>query len=201
MCAKLTRKCQVCKLDDTNKDDMEIVSVDVGTKKVNKFYHKDCYEEFLKDKKFKEKEREELDKLVDVVMNIYGIKSIPNSIYPYFQDLRNGTRFFGKDNRKYKEGYTYELIAETFEYCSDTIEYWNSRKDFNGTTGAIKYGLAIVCDKLHFVEQRRKRRENQKQLLDIHVKNIKTDIDEHEDDNNYKKPTRNKGDFTDFLDD
>jgi len=172
----------------------------VGEKKpVNKFYHKHCHLEFLKDKEFKEQERKELDKLVEVIMEIYGVKSIPNSAYPFLQDLRNGTKFFGKYDYKYKKGYTYDLIAETFNYCSDTIEYWNAKKSFNGFTNALRYGLAIVCDKLSVVEERRKNREKQQMMAEKHIESVKDD--EHEFVSSFKKKDKSNVDITDFLDD
>lgn len=192
-----TIKCQRCKISDTPKEELEFEIV--GEKRpMKKYYHKHCYAEHLKDKEFKELERVELDKLVEIIKGIYGVKSIPNSCYPYLQDLRNGNKFFGKYDYKYKEGYTYDLIAETFDYCSDTIEYWNAKKSFDGFTNALRYGLAIVCDKLSVVEQRRKQREKQKLLINKHLENINGEEQAYE--TNYKKPTKNT-DITDFLDD
>lgn len=191
-------KCQRCGVADTEKDDLEFELV--GEKRpVKKYYHKTCFEEHLKDKEFKAKEREELDKLIEVIKNIYGVKLVPDSVYPYLQDLRNGNKFFGKFDYKYKQGYTYDLIAETFEYCSDTIEYWNGRKSFNGFSGALKYGLAIVCDKLSVVEQRRQRKEEQRRLIEKHIENV--DVESHEFETGYKKPSKNKNDITRFLED
>lgn len=199
--AKKTRKCLYCKVDDTDKEQMEVELVESGTKTLRKHYHKECYVKLLEERAFKAKEAEELDKLVNVIMKMYGVKTLPNSVYVSIQGLRNGTKFFGKKNYKYKEGYTYDLIAETFEYCSETIEYWNGRIPFDGATGAIRYGLAIVCDKLFVVEQRRKRREEQRRLADIHLQKVDENDFDDDTNNNYQKPTKNKGDITDFLDD
>lgn len=140
---------------DATKDEMEVERVG----KANKYFHKECYIKYLEDKAFKEQERQELDKLVEVIKEIYGVKVIPNSAYPFLQDLRNGTKFFGRYDYSYKKGYRYNLIAETFHYCSETIHYWNLHKSFNGFMGAFRYGLAIVCDKLSIVEQRKRDRE------------------------------------------
>lgn len=193
-----TIKCQRCGISDTTKEDLKFELV--GEKKPQKkYYHENCYEEHLKDKAFKEKEREELDKLTEVIKDIYGVKVIPNNVYPFLQDLRNGNKFFGKNDYKYKQGYSYELIAETFEYCSETIEYWNARKSFNGLSSAIRYGLAIVCDKLSVVEQRRKRVESQKTFIEKHIENV--DVESLEFESTYKKPAKSKTDISDFLDD
>ena len=193
-----TVKCQRCGISDTVKDDLEFELV--GEKKPQKkYYHKSCYQEHLKDKAFKEKERKELDELIEVIKDIYGAKVIPNNIYPYLQDLRNGTRFFGKRDYKYKQGYSYELIKETFEYTSETIQYWNARKDFNGLTSALRYGLAIVCDKLHTVEERKNKAERQKMMLEKFVK--QDELEGQEYATTYKKPSKSKSDITEFLDD
>lgn len=185
-------------MSDTVKEEMEVEYV--GAKNLPKRYHKGCYQEHLKEKAFKEIERQEMDKLVEVIKKIYGVKTIPNNAYPFLQDLRNGTKFFGKYDYRYKEGYSYDLIAETFEFCSDTIEYYNARKSFNGFTNALRYGLAIVCDKLSIVEQRRKQREKNKKAVEIHLDNVNEE-DQIFETNFKKKSPSKRGDITDFLDD
>lgn len=190
-----TLKCQRCGVSDTIKEEMEFELV--GAKQTKRYYHKHCFQEHLKDKAFKEQERVELDKLVEVIKSIYGVKTLPNSCYPFLQDLRNGTKFFGKYDYKYKEGYTYDLIADTFNYCSETIEYWNGRKNFNGFTSALRYGLAIVCDKLSIVEQRRRDKERQEELINKHVETVEIESDEFV--SSFKKKKTNT-DITDFLD-
>lgn len=193
-----TLKCQMCGKSDATKDEMEFELVGIK-KPTKKYYHKNCYEKHLEHKKFKEAERLELDKLVEVIKGIYGVYQLPNQAYPYLQDLRNGNKFFGKYDYKYKKGYSYDLIAETFEFCSDTIEYWNTKKNFGGFTNALRYGLAIVCDKLSVVENRRKEREKQIRMIDKHIE--KVDADENEFVSSYKKKEKVKTDITDFLDD
>ena len=179
-------------------DDMEFEMVGIK-KPAKKYYHKKCFEEHLKEKAFKEQERVELDKLIEVIKDIYGVKDVPKTAYPYLQDLRNGNKFFGRYDYKYKGGYSYDLIAETFDYCSDTIEYWNSQKSFTGFTNALRYGLAIVCDKLSIVENKRKQREKQESLIEKHLE--QTDASQQEFETAYKKPAKKKDDILDFLDD
>jgi len=198
--AKKTRKCARCKIDDTNKDDM-IIEV-VGVKKpVNKFYHKKCHIHHLKEKKFKAKEKEELDILIEVIKKIYGAKTIPNGIYPFLQDLRNGTKFFGRDDYKYKKGYSYILIAKTFEYCSETIQYWNSKKDFGGLTNALRYALAIVCDKLSLVESRIKENEMRESIAErkVAAQNIDNEIIKTVETKSGKGKKTDEMDISDLL--
>lgn len=197
MASKTTRKCQYCK-EIGNIEDMQYESV--GVKKVvKKFYHNNCYNEYLEDKRFKEEEAKELDDLVETIKSIYGIKELPRTAYTLLQNLRNGEAVFGKKQsigKRYKEGYSYNLIKETYEHCSDTIEYWNGVKGFDGILGAFKYGLTIVIDKIYFVEQRLIEREKKKEMLDKHIDNMSNE--EQEFETSYKK--KRKSDITDFLD-
>jgi len=173
------------------------------SKPVKKYYHKHCYQEFLEDKKFKEKEAEELDSLRQTIENIFGIKQLPNQAYPFLQKLRNGEQVFGKQTmgKRYKEGYTYSLIEETFKHCEDTIHYWLGVKDFNGFMGAFKYSLSIVIDKIYYVEQRVQEQESKKAMIDNHIKHI---VDEEDSvfESSYKKTSKTQEeDILDFLDD
>lgn len=192
-----TIKCQQCLISDTPKDEMKFDLV--GKNQTKKYFHVDCFEKYLKEKAFREKERIELDELVEVIKDIYNTKAVPNSIFPYLQDLRNGTRFFGKYDYKYKEGYSYSLIAETFLYCSETISDSNARKGFTGISYALRYGLAIVCDKLSIVEQKQKNKESHKIRIDKYVENLEDDGQEFA--TSYKKPSKSSTDITAFLDD
>lgn len=193
-------KCQHCGVADTPKDEMEFELVG-KTKLVKKYYHQTCYQEFLKDKRFKEKEAEELDKLKTTIEDIFGIKQLPNQAYPFLQKLRNGEQVFGNHNmgKRYKEGYTYSLIEETFRYCEDTIQYWLGVKDFNGFMGAFKYALSIVIDKIYYVEQRVKERESKQAMIDKHIEHVEATGVMFE--NNYKKKSNNNDNILDFLDD
>ncbi len=194
-------KCQYCGLKDTDKKDMEVEVVGI-TKPLNKYYHKDCHKEFLKEKAFKEEEAKKMDVLDATIKSIYGVKEVPNQAFTFLQKLRNGEKVFGNSQRvtkRYKEGYDYLLIAETFEYCRDTIEYWNRVKDFNGFMGAFRYALSIIIDKIYIVEQKVKQREDQKRLIEKHFESISED--DHVFETNYKKPTKSKNDISDFLDD
>lgn len=188
-------KCQWCKVTDATKDEM--VAERVG--KQNKYYHKDCYQKYLEDKAFKEKERIELDELVEVIKRIYGVKTLPTSVYPFLQQIRNGEELMGRGRqKKRKEGYSYSLIAEAFDYCSDTIEYWLSQKSFNGFLQAFRYGLAIVVDKLPVVEKRRRQREMSQAMIEKHIEQVEASDLVFE--SNYKKKSSDV-DISEFLDD
>ncbi|AGI11793.1 hypothetical protein X915_gp101 [Bacillus phage vB_BanS-Tsamsa] len=195
--AKKTRKCMRCKIDDTLMEEMEFEVV--GEKRpLKKFYHKACYKEHLAEKQFKVEEAEKLDKLVHKIQEIYGVSSLPNQAYPFLQKLRNGEPVYGKQQvtKRYKEGYDYLLIEETFDYCSSTIEYYNSVKNFDGFMSAFRYALSIIIDKIYLVEQRVKSRERAEIVAEKHMAQVEQ---EESYSSNYKKPTKTN-DITDFLD-
>jgi len=168
-----------------------------GKKTTYRYYHMKCFEIAEYERAFRQHERKEMDELCEVIKEIYGVTTIPSTIFPYIQDLRNGTRFFGKNDYKYKKGYSYQLIAETFRFCSSTIEYYNSTKTFNGFTHAFKYGLTIVCDKLSLVENRLRNQAQQELIADLHLE--RASEREEEFQTSYKPKT--KKDNLDFLDD
>lgn len=200
--AQTTWKCQRCGISDTHKDHMKVEMV--GEKKpVAKRYHEACYTEHLKEKAFKEEERVKLDALNETIKYIYGVKDVPNPAWSLIQQLRNGEPVFqGKKHKdkltkRYKEGYDYLLIRDTFEYCSETIEDANRRIAFDGFMGAFRYALTIIIDKIYVVEQRQKERERQEALVEKHIQEL------NESDLDFKSSFKKKNtsvDITEFLD-
>lgn len=194
-------KCQFCGISDTAKSEMEFELVGKA-KPVRKYYHKHCFSEHLKEKEFKQKEAQELDSLKETIEKIFGVKELPHQVYPLLQNLRNGDKVFGNQStgKRYKEGYSYKLIEETFIHCEDTINYWLSTKsDFNGFMGAFKYCLAIVIDKIYIVEKRVKELENKDLLIEKHIENINKEQEIFE--SNYNNSNKDTSDITEFLDD
>lgn len=166
--------CRWCREKDTD-DKMTIVKVG----KQNYRYHTEkCYEEYLKDKKFKEQESKELDELVETIKKVHDIEKIPRQFYPYLQDLRNGTELFGRiGQKKSKEGYRYKTIAETYLQCSDKIEWAKLNKNFKDTLSMLKYTYAIITNNIDQVKKQMDRAEENKmtnkevdQLIDYDIK-------------------------------
>lgn len=197
-------KCQQCGVTDTPKSQMEFEIV--GQKRpVRKYYHKSCYQDFLKEKEFKEQEQKELDSLVETIENIFGLRKqkLPQQVYPFLQKLRNGEQVFGRQTmgKRYKQGYKYSLIEKTFIHCEDTIHESLARINPDGFMGAFKYSLAIVIDKIYFVEQREEERKSRESMLEKHIENIEATEDYGEFESNYKKKDTSDDDILDFLDD
>ncbi|MFQ3543515.1 hypothetical protein Q7A53_05465 [Halobacillus rhizosphaerae] len=189
----------MCGLDDTLVEDMEFELV--GKKRpLKKYYHKLCYQERLKQKEFQAVEEKQLDDLRICIQKIYGVDPLPEQAYPFLQKIRNGEPALSgqKTGKRYKEGYPYPVIQETFEFCADTIRYWNGEKGFESFTSAFKYALRIILDKLYVVDQRIKDREEQEMRIKKQPKIVQVEEDY---ESSYKKQRKDKVELSDFLDD
>lgn len=172
-------KCHWCNVTDTPKDEMEYEMVGEA-KPVRKNYHKDCYQKYLEHKEFLAKELIEKNALNEVIKDIYGVTELPSQAWMFLEKLRFGNPVFQNQQtgKRYREGYEYSLIKATFEYCSDTIEYYNRTKDFNGFMGAFRYALTIIIDKIYYVEQR----ENERKARES-ISKRKEEVQNHDNEN------------------
>jgi hypothetical protein len=194
-------KCRYCDIKDTEREEMKVeVHTTDGGNTQRKYYHIDCYPKYKVEKEFKEKEYEQLVKLVDTILEVHKIKNIPNQFYPFIQDLRNGTVLFGKNKKRYKDGYPYSLIAKTYEFCRESIEYWKKNKDFDSTMGELKYCWAIINDKINVVKKKEEKKSFQKAKSEAEQKEQQKNgtVNHHAKVVEFKKKQR-EDDISDFL--
>jgi hypothetical protein len=165
--------CRFCGEKD-KKDNMECDVITTEKTTTKNYIHKEpCWEHYLADKEFKLHEKEELDKLHKIILNLHKIDIVPSSFYSeYIQGLRNGNFKMGKTIKKYKEGFTYKEIADTYLYVTDSIKWAIANKKFDGTMAELKYCLAIVVDKIQVVKKKNKKMEQKKQVEARVVKQI-----------------------------
>lgn len=199
-------KCQYCLKTDTDREEMVKITTLVGKKgnKKNSYYHPECYPKFKEEKDFKNKESDELDKLVKTILEVHEIDSLPQQFFPYIQDLRNGTIIRGRNKKKYKEGYPYSLIAKTYKYKEETIKYWKKRKerDFKGSTmSELKYCWAIINDNISAVKKLEEKKEFLRAKKKEEIKQQqKHDTITHDIVENVKfKKRKREDDISDFL--
>lgn len=149
-------KCQICGL----KEDKSLMTQD----KNKKYYHtENCYDKYLTDRAYKQKEAASKLQLSHKIAEVYELESyklIPSSIYTYIEDIRNDSTLFGKLGKNYKAGIPYEGIAYTYEFCKDRIRDSRNKVLFKNFMGELKYGLAIIRNNLvdaknHAIQQKR----------------------------------------------
>lgn len=113
-----------------------------------RYYHLEyCHDKYLKLKDFKANERKELDSLATTITKIHrltSVNTIPNTFYPYIQELRNDSVLFGRVSKRYKQGITYQTIEDTYSYCSEKIEWARGNKEFKNLMAELRYCFAIV---------------------------------------------------------
>lgn len=128
--------------------------------RAKKYYHVECHAKYLEEKEEKQLEVQRLDRLVQVIKSIHNIKDVPKGLYPFIQDLRNGTiRFRGPVLKKSKKGIPYEVIEESYRMSADSIAWSKRSKDFKNTMAELKYGLAIVSNNINDAYKNIRQRE------------------------------------------
>lgn len=193
-------KCRFCDAKDTERDDMllHIIETETGNK-YNRYYHKECYPKYLQHQEFLDKEKVELDFLFETIKEVHKIETVPDKFYPFLQDLRNGNVLNGKIKKKYKSGYPYTLIAKTYLFCRESIEYWKKNKDFKDSTmSELKYCWAIINDKINAVKKREEKKEFQARQQKIVENKYNNEIKTEQVETNYKKK-KDELDISDFL--
>ena len=183
-----------------------MVQVKIGvTTKVNKYYHEeDCYDAFIEEEKFKEKEAREKDSLVQTVMDIYDVKALPNTFYMQMEGLRHGNRLFSRQKLgwRYREGYEYNLIEESYLYSKDSIDWSLEKKAFVNLSNALNYGLTIVINNMYNVELIRDTKRNKE-----HMEKVADNVREEDDlpanfyESSYQKAETDDHDISFLLDD
>lgn len=184
-----------------NKSEIEFMEK-VTKGKTNKYYHKEeCYEAYLKEEEFKAEEALKRDSLYQKVMDIYDVKALPTSYYMQIEDLRHGNRIFKnqKIGKRYREGYDYDLIEETYDESRSAIEWSLKNKAFVNLSNMLNYGLSIVINKIYEVERKRdtvKKREHMEEITN----NTKDPMVFDDFETSYKKKKEDNEDFFDMLD-
>lgn len=164
-------KCPVCGQYGTKEDMVRETD--------KRHYHKEyCHEKWKRERVFKQKEQEELDSLTDAIVKIHKLQSrqsMPKSFYPFIQDLRNDSVLFGKLDRKYKQGATYKVIEDTYDYCSEKIEWARGNKEFKTIMAELKYCFAIVKNNIENsirANRQTKRNQVESEALSKHVESL-----------------------------
>lgn len=159
-------KCPVCEKSG-DREDMTY------EEKSKRYYHQQgCIDTFNKDKEFKAKERDELESLMNIIVKVHKLSSrssIPHSFYPYIQDIRNDSSLFGKIAKRYKEGISYKTLEDTYNFCTDKIEWARGNKEFKNILSEMKYCLAIVKNNIeNSIKERRNNAASSSKVQHLH---------------------------------
>ena len=133
-------KCCYCKIQDTKDNVFQLPN--------KRYAHQKCYDGVQRDKK-------ELDELVEEIKRIHNIDIIPPRFYPFLQDLRNGTnRCQGSSIKKKKQGYRYLIIKKTYQLYEKEIRKHISYNRIEDVNNMLMYSYAIITNKIDKVRKR-----------------------------------------------
>lgn len=156
-----TTKCSCCK--------KKILFNDNYILKNNKYYHKNCFEEYS----IKLKEQEEWNKLYTYVKEkiLKYPKELSLSKTQMFalKELREGKLLINGSKQEYK-GYTYFDIYSTFVLYQSNILNSIKGKAFKNENTKFRYIIAIIKNNINDVVLRRLEKEdNEKRIDDIQL--------------------------------
>lgn len=196
-------KCKWCK-EEVNKETAIVIEKETGTllksgkpKMLRSYFHEDCIDKHLESEEKKIIEQEQLDSLIRKVIDIHSIRKedVPRQFYIDIQDIRNGHRFGSRKNVSSKGGTPYHVIEMAYDQARHHIEYAKLQKSFESCHGELRYGLAIMRDKMPLVRQRELERIRAKKAAKKQLKEKVFDSIE----SNYKNK-KYENDISDFLD-
>jgi hypothetical protein len=169
-------KCFICK-EKSEKETM--VCVEKGKEKITRrYFHQDCYREFLHEQEIKEKDLIELDELYKYIINLHSLTLLDGRMMEKIQDLRNGSiKINGKKIKKYKQGVPYSKILDTYKYLNEKIDYILRSMQFQAKWNEFSYVLGTVINNLNTlnaIEKANKQIDKppiiNKESIDIEVK-------------------------------
>ncbi|MET3505450.1 hypothetical protein [Halalkalibacter oceani] len=151
---------------------------------INKYFHDDCYNEFLNNRK----EKEELDRICQYVKEeILQYKSnqrVPTHLVRRIQALKSGQEYGVSRNSKVygnESGYSYEIILKTFKAKKfDIIRGIKDKSKFKNDTHKIDYIMVVIINNINDILERiEAKKSSDKRLNEINL--------DFSDEKNYKR--------------
>ena len=125
-------------------------------------------------KKMTEKEKQDWESLYFYVKNLLGYdenQALSNTMVLRLKGLLTN-KFIENGNIESTANYSYEVILNTFKFCTPEINRMLSKKDFYTEEAKFNYICAIVESNLNTVYMRMQSAEKAKEKIE----NMKTDI-------------------------
>lgn len=153
-------KCFKCK-GESEKESMICIEKSTGKlnkngteKKLRKYFHQDCYQEFLHEQEMKEKDLKELDELYKYIVKLHSLSVLDGRMMEKIQDLRNGSiKVNGKKIKKYKQGVPYSKMLDTYKYLNEKIDYILRSMQFQAKWNEFSYVFGTVINNLNTMNE------------------------------------------------
>ena len=166
-----------------------------GTEKViRKYTHHSCYEEFIRDKEFKQQEAIELDQLYQYLLKLHSLNVLDKRMFEKIQDLRNGTiKINNKKIAKYKNGVKYTLMLDTYIYLQQRIDDVLRNMQFETKWNEFSYIFGMMINNLNEVQVATKLQEKVNMPKQINVDSVEIKV------NTKEKKRKDDLDISNFL--
>lgn len=117
------------------------------------------FDEYIRNKNKEKYGWNELCDFVKIdVLGYDSVQQLPKFLIQRLQDIRNGTTTEPEVGRvvRYKEGYEYEIILETFKECLEDIKFWAGKKSFKTERSRINYIMTIIENHIGEIYEKKK---------------------------------------------
>lgn len=175
-------KCYLCKekydkaLMNVEEKETSKLNKDKTPKVTRKYFHPTCYEMYLNDKSFKEKEIQELDDLYKYLLKLHNVEVLDGRMMEKLQDLRNGSVKLGnKKIKRYKDGIDYSIILYTYQQEEQNVTWAIRNKHFQSKWNEFAYCFGIMLNKVNDVNAMDKLKQKHENKLPLDI-----DDDHHE---------------------
>lgn len=193
-------KCRWCN-EMGAKSSMKVdLKISESGRTTNIYVHDQCYAAYSENKLYLMKETDAKLRLHKLVADIYEVdyKEFPKSFFVFLEQVRNGND--RPKGGRYKEGISYELLAQVYEYCREEIKRVRTYKTFVSPKDELFYGLAIVRNNVFDVKRLNEQQRINDSRHEIVERKIESNVEHREQEIEYK-PTGKKAsnDISDFL--
>jgi hypothetical protein len=179
-------KCCKCK-ENGEKESMLCLEKGTGKlnkngteKKIRRYFHHDCYNEFLQEQEVKKQDLKEFDELYKYIKEVHSLAVLDGRMIEKIQDLRNGSiKVNGKKIKKYKQGVSYSSMLDTYKYLGEKIDYILRSMQFQAKWNEFSYVFGTMVKNLNTLNEVEKANkqiniqpEINKETVEIEVRRI-----------------------------
>lgn len=150
--AKSRRKCPVCEKTSNIEGMVEYERVP------KRMFHPECVEKERERFRALDKENEAKDLFWNTFVDMIGFKldDITSRGYSMGENLRNGNPVFKgkKVEKRYRDGFGWDIMTETILSRRETIEYVMENKEFNNMDTLCAYMFRIIMNYIPMVNKK-----------------------------------------------
>lgn len=184
-------KCFKCK-EKSEKETMKCI--EKGEKKITRrYFHQECYTEFLQEQEQKETDLKELDALYKYLLKLHSLELLDGRMMEKIQDLRNGSiKVNNKKIKKYKQGVPYSLMLDTYKHLGERIDSILKSMQFQTEWNEFSYIFGTMVNNINSIKELEKRNNQVNTPQKINTETVNIEVVK-------KTPKKDELDISAFL--